>query len=372
MQKSFRKKKSRTTKISNGPAAINKRLFFLTFILVILGLIAIADASAPLAMSRFSDRLYFVKQQFFWAVVGVIMMFVVSKINYKIWEKVATPLFFVGLIGLFLVLIPGFGTKVLGARRWLNLGFTSFQPSEFIKLALLIYIAKVSAKGKKMISYFVPLIIVVGLIMLQPDLGTTLVIVSTTLAQIFISGINIFMLMGTVFSGGVLGIFIILTSGYRRDRLMTFLQQADDPLNKGYHIRQILLALGSGGLTGVGLGASRQKFLFLPETATDSIFAVIAEEVGFIGSSILLAFFIAYFIIGFKIAKNAPDRFSQVLAVGIVSWIVSQTFLNIASMVALVPLTGIPLPFISFGGTSLVAMLIGTGILLNISKYGKN
>jgi cell division protein FtsW len=356
---------------ANQGSTYNYRLFILTVLLVFLGLIAIADASAPLAISRFSDRFYFVRQQSVWATVGILLMYLFSRIDYKIWLKLATPLFFIGIIGLVIVFFPGVGTKVLGARRWINLGFTTFQPSEFIKLAMIVYIAKVSAKEKQLLSYFIPLLLVVCLIMLQPDLGTTLVVLAITLTQVFISGVNLLVLGASVTFAGIAATFLILTSSYRRDRLMTFLSQADDPLNKGYHIRQILLALGSGGFFGVGLGASRQKFLFLPETATDSIFAVIAEEIGFFGSCLLIVLFLSFIIMGFKIAVNAPDRFSKVLSVGIIAWIGAQTFLNIASIVALVPLTGIPLPFISFGGTALVMMLIATGILINISKYAK-
>ncbi len=370
MRKNFQKK-NLYSKQDPKSGSVNRRLFLLTTLLVILGLIAIADASAPLAINRFSDRFYFVRQQAMWAFIGLVLMTVVSRINYKIWIKLATPLFILSLITLILVFIPGLGTKVMGARRWLDLGFTTFQPSEFVKLAMILYIAKVSYKAKKPAAYFIPLVVVAGLIMLQPDLGTTIVITATTFAQIFISGVNIFLLIGSVLLGAVTTTVLILTSGYRRDRLMTFFQHSDDPLNKGYHIRQILLALGSGGVFGVGLGQSRQKFLFIPETATDSIFAVIAEELGFVGSAALIGLFVVYVLIGFRIAKGAPDMFSKVLSFGVVSWIAAQTFLNIGSMVALVPLTGVPLPFISFGGTSLVMMLIGTGILLNISKYAK-
>lgn len=371
MKRFSSRKKNKSALKGKKTETINKRLYFLTCLLVILGLIAVADASAPLAINKFSDRFYFVREQVVWAAIGIVLMSLFANINYKIWEKFATPLFFVGLFSLILVFIPGLGTKVLGARRWLNLGFTTFQPSEFMKLAMIVYMAKVSSKDKKPLSFFVPLLLVSGLIMLQPDLGTTMIMVSVSLTQIFISGVNLLLFGGVGILGSVAVFLLIFFSGYRRDRLMTFLNQTEDPLNKGYHIRQILLALGSGGMFGVGLGQSRQKFLFLPETATDSIFAVIAEEIGFVGSVALLSLFVAYFVIGFKIIKKAPDKFSKVLSVGIVSWITIQVFLNIASMLALVPLTGIPLPFISFGGTSLVSMLVGTGILLNISKYGK-
>jgi cell division protein FtsW len=356
---------------SNSKEKYNTKIFFVTILLVFLGLIAVADASAPTALQRFSDKFYYLKAQSVWATVGLILMFVFSKINYKFLEKIAAPFFYLSLIGLILVFVPGLGIKIMGAKRWVDLGVTTIQPSEFAKLSLALYLAKLASMNKKTLSYFVALGSCVLLIMLEPDLGTTLVITSMAFSQIFISGINLIQLFLVSSFGGVLAFLLIITSSYRRDRLMTFLKLAEDPLNKGYHLRQILLALGSGGLFGVGLGDSRQKYLFLPETATDSIFAVIAEEVGFIGASALIILFVLYIYQGISIARNAPDRFSAVLATGIVSWIGFQTFLNIGSMVSLVPLTGIPLPFISTGGSSLVTMLIGTGILMNISKYAK-
>jgi len=214
--------------------------------------------------------------------------------------------------------------------------------------------------------------LVLVLIMFQPDLGTALVVGGTAMTQIFVSGISIFYFLGALLIGILASFVLIITSTYRRDRLMTFLEQTHDPLGKSYHIRQVLLALGSGGLFGVGLGASRQKYLFLPEAATDSIFAVVAEEVGFIGALIILFLFVAFIIRGLKIANNAPDKFSQLLATGIVAWIGVQIFLNIGSMVALTPLTGVPLPFFSYGGSALTMVLVAAGILLNISKHGKS
>ena len=347
----------------------DKKLFVLTLVLTVLGLIFVADASSPAALSNFSDRFYYVKQQAVWGFIGLGALLIVSKIRYSFWEKIATPLFIASILLLILVLIPGIGVKVMGARRWIVLGTYSFQPSEFVKLALSIYIAKVAASEKGSLSYLLPIVIIAGLIMLQPDLGTTLVIASAGMAQIFIAGVNLLHFIGAVVVGVLSSFLSVVTSSYRRDRLMTFLQQSKDPLGKSYHIRQILLGLGSGGIFGVGLGQSRQKFLFLPEAATDSIFAVIAEEIGFIGSVVLIILFLVYIFRGLKIAAAAPDIFSKVLAAGIVVWIGVQVFLNIGSMVAFVPLTGIPLPFFSHGGTALTMTLLATGILLNISKH---
>ncbi|OGM19603.1 cell division protein FtsW [Candidatus Woesebacteria bacterium RIFCSPLOWO2_01_FULL_37_19] len=349
----------------------DKPLLVISLILLAIGLVAVADASAPYAAKEFGDEFYFVKQQTLWAIVGIVSMFVFSRLNYKLWEKIATPIFLVNILLLILLLIPSVGSQFLGARRWILLGPISIQPSEFIKLSLAIFLAKVVVKKNQVKSYFIPIIITSGLVMLQPDLGTTLVIVAMGMTQLFVSGVNLFHFI-IALSAGLLGSFVlIITSSYRRDRLLTFLDQTRDPLGKSYHLRQVLLALGTGGLMGVGLGQSRQKYLFLPETATDSIFAIIAEEVGFIGATILVFIFIAFIFRCLKISASAPDKFSQILSVGITAWIGSQILLNIGSMVSAVPLTGLPLPFISYGGSALVMVLSAVGILLNISKYAK-
>lgn len=358
----------RKVKLQNQKKSGDRNFLILVIVLVILGLIAVADVSAPQALNRYGDKFYLLNQQMIWAVIGLVAFFITSRIHYSFWEKVATPFFIVSVSLLCIVLMPGLGFTALGARRWIPLGFFSLQPSELIKFSLILYLAKVASKNKKPISYFLPLILVTGLIMLQPDLGTTIIVALIGLSQIFVSGINLLYLGGAMVIGAISAILLIIFSPYRRDRLLTFFEVTRDPTGKSYHIRQILLALGSGGIFGVGLGASRQKFLFLPESSTDSIFAVIAEELGLIGGFAIIALFIYFLYKGLKIARNAPDQFSQIVAVGISAWISGQAFLNIASMVALVPLTGIPLPFFSYGGSSLVMILTGCGILLSISR----
>jgi cell division protein FtsW len=361
----------RKIRLKKQKNTIDRKLLFSTLLLTLLGLVAVADASAPIALSSFSDKFYFVKQQAIWGAIGLLLLFLFSKIHYSFWEKIAIPLFIASVILLLAVLIPGIGTEALGARRWILLAPISFslQPSELAKLALAVYFAKAASKDKKLLSYFIPLALLTLLIMLQPDLGTSLVIIGEGLSQIFLAGINLFHFFGTTLLAVFASLVLILTSDYRKGRLLTFLEQTQDPLGKGYHIKQVLLALGAGGILGVGLGQSRQKYLFLPEAATDSIFAVIAEETGFIGAAILVFLFSFFIFRGFKIIGNAPDKFSQILSAGIVTWIGGQAILNIASMVALVPLTGIPLPFLSYGGSSLTMVLLATGILLNISRY---
>ncbi len=359
----------RKIKLARQKSSVDRNLLILILVFVFVGLTAVADASAPQALNIFGDKFYLFKQQLIAAGVGIVALFVTSKINYKFWEKITTPVFLLSLLLLVIVLFPQLGFRALGARRWIDIGFFNFQPSEIIKLSLALFLAKVASKNKNVISYFLPVIIVVGLIMLQPDLGTALVVSVIGLSQIFVSGVSLLYFAGALLVGSLGTLGLILVSPYRKERLLTFLQMERDPLGASYHIRQVLLGLGAGGIFGVGLGASRQKYLFLPEASTDSIFAVIAEELGLIGAVAIVLLFGFFIYKGLKIALNAPDSFSKVLAVGITTWIGGQAFLNIASMVALVPLTGIPLPFISYGGSSLVTVLSACGILLNISRY---
>ncbi|KKQ25595.1 MAG: Stage V sporulation protein E [Candidatus Woesebacteria bacterium GW2011_GWA1_37_8] len=335
-----------------------------------IGLIAVADASAPLAIRQFDDKFFFIKQQVYVVGIGLICMFILSFVNYKLWEKYAVLIFFASLGLLLLVLIPGFGNKYLGARRWLMLGPINFQPSELVKLTLSIYIAKLAVGNKKILAYFIPLGIVSLLVMLQPDMGTAMILVGAGLIQIFAAGVNIFSYFGMVLVGIVSGVALIFTSDYRRDRLISFINHNQN-IESSYHIRQVLLAIGSGGLFGVGLGQSRQKFLFIPESASDSIFAIIAEEAGFIRSGLLLLIFFLLVFEGYKVALQTENKFGKILAIGITSWIGLQTVLNLSSMLSITPITGVPLPFISFGGTSIVMLLASSGILLNISKYAK-
>jgi cell division protein FtsW len=358
------------SKLAKQKKSIDRNFLILILFFVFLGLVAIADASAPQALNSYGDKFYLLKQQLVWTGIGLAAFFAVSKIHYTFWEKVAIPFFLVSLLLLVVVLVPIFGFEAFGARRWIPLGFFSLQPSELIKLSLAMYLSKVASKKKNALSFFLPVLLCCGLIMLQPDLGTTMVIAVIALGQIFVSDVNLLYFAGAIAAGAVGTLGLIIFSPYRKERLLTFFESTRDPLGKSYHIRQILLGLGSGGLFGVGLGASRQKYLFLPEASTDSIFAVIAEEVGIVGASIIIMLFGYLVYKGFKIALSAPDTFSQVLAVGITAWIGGQAFLNIASMVALVPLTGIPLPFLSYGGSSLVMILVGCGILLNIGRNG--
>lgn len=330
------------------------------------------NASVVEAYRRFSDRFYYLKSQAVWAVLGIGLCLLFSKVNYQFLKKLALPIFVFNLILLVLVLIQGFGSEIKGARRWLNVGGYSFQPSELMKLSFVIYLATWLSEKKRSLGQFLFLVaLVAGLIILEPDLGTSLVIVTSAFVTYYLSGAPVFSFLATSAMGAVGVLFLILISPYRRQRLLTFFSLNSDPLGASYHVRQALIALGNGGWFGLGLGQSRQKYSYLPEVAADSIFAIVGEEVGFLGSSILL---IVYFVLIynlFKIATEAPDKFSQLLATAIGCWFAFQTILNLSAMVVLVPLTGIPLPLISHGGSSLVITLIGIGITLNISRFTK-
>ncbi len=300
-------------------------------------------------------------------------MFIALLVDFNIWKKFASAIFVANLVLLLVVLIPGIGTKVLGARRWISLGTLGLQPSELIKFSLIIYLAKVTDLKKPFINLIIPIALVAGLVMLEPDLGTTIIILIIGFTQLFVAGVSLLPFAATGFIGGIIGFLLTITSNYRRERLATFLSTSSDPLNSAnYHIRQVLIALGSGGIFGVGLGQGRQKYLFLPESATDSVFANIAEELGFIGGILVIGILVFFVYKLMQIATHAPDKFSTILATGIVAWICAQIFLNLASMVALIPLTGVPLPFFSYGGSSLTITLFAIGVLLNISKHAKD
>lgn len=338
--------------------------------LTVFGLIMVGNASVVEAYRDFGDKLYYFRLQAQWASLGFLAFLFFSLFDYRRLKIFALPLLIFTLFCLFLVLIPGLGTSVLGARRWLGIGPIRFQPAELAKLTFVLYLSSFFANKKGALPFLTILGLMTTLIMLEPDLGTTVVLGMTSLVVYFASGAPILSigLIGLV--GLIGGAGLILSSPYRKERLLTFLNPTQDPLGASYHIRQILIALGSGGLLGVGLGQSRQKYEYLPAVTTDSIFAVIAEELGFIGSVTILLAFLVLIWRGFKIATQAPDDFGKLLAVGITSWIGFQALVNLGAMVAIIPLTGVPLPFISYGGSSLVLALAGMGILVNISRQG--
>jgi cell division protein FtsW len=329
------------------------------------------NASVIEAHRSFSDKFYFVKQQAIWVSIGLILMVGLSFIPHSLFKKFGVWGYFISILMLTVVLIPAIGTKVLGARRWLTIGSFRLQPAEITKLTLIIYLASFLEKKQKFLQFLLIMIITGGLIAFEPDLGTTVVVMGIAMSMYFLSGAPLKKLLILIIGGVLAALAFIMSSDYRRARVATFFNPTHDPLGASYHIRQILIALGSGGLYGLGIGKSRQKYEYIPAATTDSIFAIIAEEIGFIGSVIVILIFTYLIIRAFKIARNAPNQFTQLLASGITAWIALQTMLNLATMVALVPLTGVPLPFISYGGSSTITNLAAIGMLLNISRYGK-
>lgn len=347
---------------------IDKPLLFITLALVAFGLVMIFNVSVVEAARIFGDKFYFAKKQILWVLFGVFSMFFLSRIPAKLFERIAVPLFFFTVFLLIAVFIPGVGLSISGARRWIGIGSLVVQPSELAKFSLVLYSAYLFSKQRHILSFLFAAGVIISLVAIEPDLGTALVLGATAVIVYFASGAPIAYFLGIVPLLGALTLFFALGSEYRRARIFTFLNPSSDPLGTSYHIRQILIALGSGGLFGVGLGQSRQKYLFLPEPTTDSIFAIIGEELGFLGASLVLCAFLFFIVRGLIIASRLEARFSRLLAAGIVGWIGSQAFVNLAAMVALIPLTGVPLPFVSYGGSSLVAALSGVGILLSLSK----
>ncbi len=351
------------------PNRIDWFLGGLIFALLILGLIMVANASAVEAYRDFGDKLYYLKLQAQWTGIGFLGFLITLNLPYKRWRVLALPLLLFVIVCLVLVLLPHLGIKVLGAKRWLGVGNIRFQPSELAKFSFVLWAAAFLANKKKTLTFLGVLVVLVGLIMLQPDLGTSVVLALSGLIIYFVSGASIWEFFLVVLLGLMGGVGLIFSFTYRKERFLTFLYSKRDPFGASYHLRQILIALGSGGLTGLGLGQSRQKYEYLPAVTTDSVFAVIAEETGFIGSLVVVLAFLLLIWRGIKIAKQAPDDFAQLLALGITSWIGLQAMVNLSAMTNLVPLTGIPLPFFSYGGSYLVINLLGIGILLNISKY---
>lgn len=353
-------------------------LLAISLVIVLVGLIALLSASNPESRKNLGNLYgYFVHQVLFGVGLGLVAGFITYKIHYKKFRAFALPILLISVFSLILVFIPSISPVSGGARRWIDvLGF-SLQPSEFAKLAVIIYLAAWlearHANVKRFSEGFIPFLIILGivggLIVLQPDVGTFGVLAITAVGMFFVSGAGLFH-MGAL---GVLGaaclLLLIKLAPYRMARLVSFFDRSKDPLGISYQINQAMLAIGSGGIFGVGLGKSLQKYAILPEPMKDSIFAVWAEEMGFAGAVLLIALFLLFAFKGLRIAKNAKDRFGKLLAFGITLSIVVQAFINIGSMIGLLPLTGIPLPLISYGGSSMVATMASLGILLNISKH---
>lgn len=352
-------------------------LVVITLMLLAVGMIMVYSASAAWATYKFEDSFFFAKRQLLFAGLGVVAMFFIMNVDYWTWRTWAKIVLITCFILLVLVLIPGIGLERGGARSWIGVGAFSIQPSEFMKLAMIAFLAKYLSENQKNITSLrkglIPSLFLVffafGMIMLQPDLGTGTVMVGTCMVMIFVAGGRISHFVGLGLIGAAGFVALILSAPYRIKRITSFLDPWQDPLGSGFQIIQSLYAIGPGGLLGLGLGKSRQKFFYLPEPQTDFIFAILAEELGFIGGSLVILLFALLLWRGVRIALGAPDLFGSFLAIGIISMIAIQVIINIGVVTGLMPVTGITLPFLSYGGSSLTLMLMAVGVLLNISRY---
>lgn len=356
---------------------VNYLLLGSVIMLSLFGLLMIYSASNVWAEYKFNDPFKFIKNQGLFFVVGLVLMNVISKIDYQIYYKKSKILLLGCVLLLVLVLIPGIGTVRNGSRSWFGIGSFGIQPSEFTKLALIIFTSKYLVKNERSISDIkhgvLPILsltlLIFGLIMLQPDFGTGMILVMTIIGLLFVGGVDFsfFFKIGAVGVAGIVG--LIVAAPYRLKRILSFLDPWSDPLGSGFQIIQSLYAIGPGGLLGYGFGNSRQKHFYLPEPQTDFIFSIISEEFGFLGVIIISTLFITIIYQGFKIARNSNDLFGKYLAFGITFGLAFQTVLNLSVVVGLIPVTGVTLPFVSYGGSSLLITMISIGILLNISRY---
>lgn len=349
---------------------IDFSLLLVTLFLTFFGLLMIYDASSFIAFRDFGDKYYYIKEQIQWVILGFVGLFSFTLFDYKKLYNLSLPLIIISIMLLVLVFIPGIGVSILGAKRWINTGIFLFQPAEFVKLSLAIYLsAWFSRKEKGRFGAFLLLMgLVFILILFQPDMGTAGIILFESLIVYFLSGGNIFhflLLLPAIF---ILGLAFIKIAPYRAQRFLDFLNIYKSIESSSYHMKQILIGLGMGGLTGVGLGNSLQKYAYLPENTTDSIFAIIGEELGFLGGVVLIVLFVFIMYRGFMIGLSVQDKFGKLLASSITAFLSIQTFFNLGSQTGLIPLTGVPLPFISYGGSSLIIDLCSVGILLSISK----
>lgn len=352
-------------------------LLTITLILLIAGLLIISSASVVVSQQNFGTPYYYLIHQAAAAGIGLVLLFITKSIPYRAWRKVALPLLVLSLMLVAAVFLPKIGFSAGGATRWLKLGPITVQPSEMLKLSLILYLASwldaKKAQTKGFASAFLPFLIVTGiaasLLILQPDIGTLIVVGGSATILYFLGGGKMIQLGALLALALAALVLLVQLAPYRANRLFVFLHPNEDPQGIGYHINQALIAIGSGGFWGRGYGQSIQKYNYLPEPIGDSVFAVTVEEFGFVGALILGALFFSFFLRAMIVAKKTQDFFGKLLVTGIISLITLQSCINMAAISGVLPLTGIPLPFISYGGTSLVITLAMIGIVLNVSKH---
>ncbi len=348
--------------------------------LVSVGVVMVYSASAILATDRFHDPYFFLKKQLFWAVLGFGCLWAAMTANYRILERIMLPLLVVSLVLLVLVLVPPFSQEINGTRRWFRWGPVSFQPAELAKFSLVVYLAQFLTRRREVVESFwlgllPPLLVagsMAGLVLLQPDLGSSLTLVVLVFCLLFLAGGRVRQMALVAVSALPLVAVAIYMAPYRLKRIMTFLDPWADPRGSGFQIIQSYLALGSGGLFGRGLGESKQKLFYLPEPHTDFIFAVLGEELGLLGTVSVIGLFGLLIWRGIRIGLGAPDPFGAFLALGLTALVACQTLVNLGVVTGVLPTKGLPLPFISFGGSSLIMAMVATGVLLNISQHARD
>ncbi|MBU0634151.1 MAG: putative lipid II flippase FtsW [Candidatus Omnitrophica bacterium] len=349
------------------------------FILICVGIVMIYSASAIYAYENLGDSAYYLKRHLFYVFVGLLFGFLAMNIEYERLRKIAKPLLIISAVLLLILLVPGIGRAVGGARRWFRIGAFSFQPSEFAKFAIILYLADFLARKRSCLHSFVigffpalaVLGVIAGLILIQPDLGTVLAIFAVGFIMFFIAGIKITHMVSVFLSTLPILYVLIFSVPYRRNRILSFLNPWSDPQGTGFQIIQSLVALGSGGLCGAGLGQGKQKLLYLPASYTDFIFSIIGEELGFLGTTAIIILFVVFLIQATKISLKANDFFGQILSFGLISCLVIEAIVNMGVTTSLFPTKGLPFPFISYGGTSLIFNMVYVGIILNIGKNNK-
>ena len=351
-------------------------LLMIMIALTLVGLVMVFSASAVVAANRFQDPGYFLKRQLAWVTFGFLLMHVSSRVDYIWWKRLWFPLLGLTVTLLAMVLIPSISGVIKGARRWLSLGPITIQPAEIAKLVAVIYLAAYLARKEDRLTGFwgglAPALCVVGvlsgLILLEPDLGTVVVMGSVTIGMLFLGGARLSHLLSLGLCAVPAVLMLVLGKGYRRDRLMTFLDPWKDASDTGFQITQSFLAFGSGGLFGVGLGEGKQKLFFLPEAHTDFVLALVGEELGLVGTAVVILLFAIFVVRGFQISARARMPFGRFLGMGITLLIGTQALINACVVTGLLPTKGLTLPFVSYGGSSLVVCMLGVGILLSISR----
>lgn len=351
-------------------------LLFSILSLMAIGIVMVFSASSYYALHEFGNKYQIFIRQTIWAIIGIIAMFVVSKLDYRRIAQ-ASPIFLaISILLLIMVLIPGIGKSLNGSRRWFNLGFTTFQPSEFSKLAMILFFAFSLSKNGDKLKYFftglLPYLVVIGihdfLLYKEPHMSCIILITLVSVIMLFCAGARIRHFLAMAVPAAVLGWQLLIGHDYREERLLSFMDPFKYKQGSGFQVVNSLYAIASGSVFGRGLGKSIQKYLYIPEPHNDFIFAIIAEELGFVGALTVIVLFMLFIWRGIKIAMNAPDMMGSLIAIGMTSLIAAEAIINIAVVTSTLPVTGMPLPFISSGGTSLVFMLAGMGVLLNISK----